>query len=113
VSPAPGATVPRTLSLDLGKQTLSIEWHDGHRSAYAGNLLRLLCPCAGCRGHVPGEVEPPRWEDVKAVSVVSASQVGSYALQFVFSDGHSTGIYAYDRLRDACPCPECEAARAG
>jgi DUF971 family protein len=33
--------------------------------------------------------------------------VGSYALQFVWSDGHHTGIYTWEALRQACPCPEC------
>jgi DUF971 family protein len=101
--------VPKTLAFDLARQELTIEWHDGHRSVYPGNLLRFSCPCAGCRGHVPGEVPAPRWEDVQGVRVTAASQVGSYALQFVFSDGHSTGIYAYDRLRAECPCDVCRA----
>ena len=61
----------------------------------------------------PGEVPPPEWDAVKDVRATGASQVGGYALQFDFSDGHSTGIYAYDRLRDACPCDECRAARGG
>jgi DUF971 family protein len=101
------AVVPKTLGLDLATQTLSIEWHDGHRSGYAAGYLRFVCPCAGCRGHAPGDVPPPRWEDVKDARITGASQVGGYALQFAFSDGHATGIYAYDRLRDACPCEAC------
>jgi DUF971 family protein len=105
----PASAVPRTLSLDLARQSLAVEWHDGHQSVYPANYLRFLCPCAGCRGHAPGDVPPPRWEDVKDVRATGASQVGGYALQFTFSDGHSTGIYAYDRLRDACPCDACRA----
>lgn len=34
-------------------------------------------------------------------------RVGSYALQFFWSDGHSAGIYHWDLLRQACPCPLC------
>jgi DUF971 family protein len=37
----------------------------------------------------------------------SVDQVGSYALSFHWGDGHSTGIYTWQLLRDACPCPEC------
>jgi DUF971 family protein len=33
--------------------------------------------------------------------------VGAYAVQIVWSDGHDTGIYAFESLRRACPCPEC------
>lgn len=33
--------------------------------------------------------------------------VGGYALQFYWSDGHSTGIYTWEMLRTACPCSQC------
>jgi DUF971 family protein len=99
--------VPRRLSLDLKAQRLRVTWHDGHESGYDAGYLRFICPCAGCRGHAPGQVEPPAWDHVKDVRIADAAQVGGYALQFTFSDGHSTGIYAYDRLREACPCPAC------
>jgi len=33
--------------------------------------------------------------------------VGAYAVQIVWSDGHDTGIYAFESLRKACPCKEC------
>jgi DUF971 family protein len=37
----------------------------------------------------------------------AATQVGNYAVQISFSDGHSTGIFSYDYLRTLCPCEEC------
>jgi DUF971 family protein len=37
----------------------------------------------------------------------AATQIGSYAIQISFTDGHSTGIYSYDHLRTICPCPSC------
>jgi DUF971 family protein len=40
----------------------------------------------------------------------SASQVGNYAIQINFNDGHSTGIFSYDYLRMMCPCAECAKA---
>jgi DUF971 family protein len=33
--------------------------------------------------------------------------VGNYALQFVWSDGHETGIYTFEYLRKLCPCSQC------
>jgi DUF971 family protein len=42
----------------------------------------------------------------------AATQVGNYAIQISFSDGHSTGIYSYDHLRSICPCPECSPVSA-
>jgi DUF971 family protein len=38
-----------------------------------------------------------------------AELVGRYALQVFWNDGHSSGIYAFDHLRDLCPCAECAA----
>jgi DUF971 family protein len=33
--------------------------------------------------------------------------VGRYAIQFHWSDGHSTGIYTFEHLRELCTCPIC------
>lgn len=32
--------------------------------------------------------------------------VGNYALQLVWKDGHSYGIYTWGYLRQLCPCGE-------
>jgi len=34
--------------------------------------------------------------------------VGNYAITIQWSDGHSTGIYAFDKLRQLCPCEICQ-----
>ena len=61
--------------------------------------LRLGCPCAACVDEmnarlrldpatVPLNIEPTRvWA------------VGNYAIGVAFTDGHSTGIYSFERLR--------------
>ena len=107
MSNAPTKEVPSRLALDLGAQRLRVTWADGHESEYASGYLRFLCPCAACRGHSPGEVEPPSWEASKDVTILDAQQVGGYALSFSFSDGHGSGIFAYDRLRASCVCAAC------
>ena len=96
-------TDPTAIKFDPEKNLLEITWADGHVSRYAGAYLRLVCPCALCQGHSPGEVEPPAWEDVKDVTVANAAGAGTYALKLTFSDGHDTGIYAFQTLREACP----------
>lgn len=45
---------------------------------------------------------PPGTIDLQQIE-----QLGSYALQFFWSDGHSTGIYTWSLLREACPCAIC------
>jgi DUF971 family protein len=39
--------------------------------------------------------------------VRSMSTVGNYAIQFVWEDGHSFGIYPWDMLRKMCRCSIC------
>lgn len=72
-----------------------IKWDDGQRLQYPLDDLRNACPCAGCRGHSPGEVEPPR---VSGIALKHIGEVGAYALRFSWSDGHDTGIYTWPYL---------------
>ena len=44
------------------------------------------------------------------LKMLSVEPVGNYAIRINWSDGHSTGIYSWEHLRQICPCPECRAA---
>ena len=92
-----------------------IEWTDGHKSVFSNKRLRDSCPCASCRGEVgllgkaymlPSSPDSP--EDVR---VVRHAMVGRYAISFLWSDGHSTGIYPYEYLLDRCECADCSHKR--
>ena len=104
---------PQAIRLDVPGNRLHVDWQDGHRSVYDGGYLRWICPCAGCRGHVPGEVPDPDWEQMKDVRVTHVEAVGTYALRFALSDGHTTGIYSYDLLRERCPSQDPARDEAG
>jgi len=86
---------------------LRIEWKDGHVSTYEPRSLRLRCPCAACMDEMTGErtLDPERIPE--PVHPTEIRYVGRYALQFLWSDGHSTGIYPFEYLRRLCPCEEC------
>jgi DUF971 family protein len=45
------------------------------------------------------------------LSIHRTTPVGRYALAFEFSDGHRTGIYSFDLLRELCECDVCSAQR--
>ena len=96
----------RPLERFLGDDDVSLEvaWADGHHSRYPFRYLRGYCPCAECQGHVAG---PMQWQNPEEVSLVGVRLVGSYGITPVWSDGHQTGIYADELLRNICPCPEC------
>ncbi len=91
---------------------LEIAWLDGHLSLYPFPYLRDACPCAAC-GSKPshgtsGVALPIYRENPKPRSV---EHVGQYAIQFVWTDGHDTGIYSFDYLRENCPCNTCKLAQ--
>lgn len=78
---------------------LLIRWKDGEESTYAPRTLRIRCPCAGCVDEMTGQrILVPEMID-EGVHPTEIQYVGRYALRFVWSDGHSTGIYPYEYLR--------------
>jgi DUF971 family protein len=87
------------------QRRLRLVWDDGHAGEYAYQELRGWCPCALCQGHDALDIvyHPP----AGPVDLVALDQVGNYALSFVWSDGHRSGIYRFDFLRGLCPCPLC------
>ncbi len=100
---------------------VDITWADNHSSHYDFPYLREECPCATCnekRGEEhhhseakPGPISSPALPMFKPkIRAQSATQVGNYAVQISFNDGHNTGIFSYDHLRTICPCAECAAA---
>ena len=99
-------------SVEVADQAIRIRWQDGHHSIYAHRFLRLRCQCAHCVDEwTKAPVLDPETipQDVKAVDHMV---VGNYAIQFLWSDAHYTGIYPYTFLRSACTCTECLANRA-
>ena len=85
---------------------ISIKWSDEHESIYFADHLRKNCPCADCdsRRSKLAEKAFPFAADAK---IISWEMMGRYAVGFSFSDGHSTGIYIYEMLRELCQCDEC------
>lgn len=82
---------------------LAIRWQDGHESLYDVRELRLACGCAECVDEWSGasRLEPASVpEDVHPRAVES---VGRYAIQIRWSDGHESGIYPFERLRELAP----------
>lgn len=89
-----------------------IEWdRTGHRALYPARWLRLACACAECVEELSGRrlLDPERVPaDIRPVAV---ALVGGYGLRIDWSDGHNTGIYTFERLRQDCPCPRCAARK--
>ena len=98
---------PKTVEPTEDGQRLRIVWNDGHTGEYEMRPLRLACPCAGCIEEMTGRPLLNPTTVPQDIMPSAIHYVGRYALRFVWSDGHDTGIYPYDLLRSICPCEEC------
>ena len=99
MSPADPRFQPREITPTEDGARLAIVWGDGVRAEYRPRFLRLRCPCAGCVDETTG-IRTLRPETVpQDVYPTAIHYVGRYALQFVWSDGHSTGFYPFEALR--------------
>jgi DUF971 family protein len=82
---------------------LAIKWDDGSESFFTLETMRRACPCAGCHGEtdVLGNVYkgPDRPLTEKSFKLIRLNNVGGYALNPVWADGHSTGIYSFEYLK--------------
>ena len=78
----------RTLEIDYGDTT----------AVLSAELLRVFSPSAEVRGH--SEAERVLQTGKKRVGIEKLEAVGNYAIRIVFDDGHDTGIYSWDYLRE-------------
>ena len=86
---------------------VQILWKDGHESIYTDYALRVGCRCAMCVDEISGNKRLREESISKDVRPLSIDPVGRYAIRFQWSDGHSTGIYTFEHLRELCPCQIC------
>jgi DUF971 family protein len=105
------ATADPSDIFEASPSELGITWKDGHRSVYSLQHLRASCPCATCND-IRTKFGPLviNRDTIKAKGI---EPVGRYALQVLWNDGHQTGIYAWEFLREICPCPECAKRATG
>lgn len=99
---------PTGITLDRQQHAFRITWADGHTSAFNLDALREACPCAACRGghhNMDRQQDPDILEltPVQSYEVKDIQQVGKYAIQFFWSDGHNSGIYTWEYLRGLDP----------
>ena len=89
-------------NVQLIGQEVAIVWDDGVETYFDFEQLRAASPSAETAGERDifgrqyGGQGPKKFPGVR---VTGWTQVGNYALRFTFSDGHNTGLYAYDYLR--------------
>lgn len=90
--------IPTDIRLHQQSRILELTYPDGSRFELPCEYLRVYSPSAEVRGHGPGqEVLQVGKHDV---TIDAIEPVGHYAVRLRFSDGHDTGIYTWELLRE-------------
>ncbi len=91
------------VDIQLVGEEVAVRWSDGVETYFLPESLRAASPSAETQGERDvlgnqyGGAGPRSFPGVK---VLGWEKVGNYAFRFEFSDGHRTGLYSYDYLRD-------------
>ncbi len=91
---------PADITLNRAERLLEVCWRDETPRHYTVRQLRCACACANCVDERTGARILDFESVADDVGITHMELVGNYALKFVFSDGHDTGIYSWDRLYD-------------
>ena len=102
---------PYPKHLDLDKQKgLTVHWDDGRIAFYPIHYLLKMSPSADTRQmreemeRNPLTVLPnSAVGDGQPLTATGAEPVGNYAIRIFFSDGHDTGLYSWQYLREIEP----------
>jgi len=96
---------PREMALVSADQ-LKIEWSDGQVRHYRVVELRENCPCAPCREKRKAPPPPLSLlpvissEEAQPLRITRMDPAGRYAYAIHFSDGHDTGLFTLEFLRE-------------
>jgi DUF971 family protein len=94
---------PAPSRIEVIGNTLSLQWDKDDESYLDASLLRSESPSADNKGEtdifgqVSGGQPKGSFPNIKIIKVLP---VGNYAIRIIFSDGHSTGIFSWEYLRN-------------
>jgi len=89
---------PTGITVKRKSRVVEVAWEDGTRYALPFEYLRVYSPSAEVRGHAGGEGKLELAKE--SVRVTQVEPVGVYAVRLHFDDGHDTGLYSWDYLRE-------------
>lgn len=94
------ASHPLRIRLDKPNRALVIDWNDGTRNSYPWPVLRANCPSATEKAARDAYAQNPLQvlAQVPSADLVEVRAVGNYAINLVWADGHSAGIYTWEYL---------------
>ena len=87
---------PTSLTVHQASRQLEVGFDDGAVFRIPFELMRVYSPSAEVQGHSPGQEVLQTGK--REVGIEALETVGHYAVQPVFSDGHSSGLFSWDYL---------------
>jgi DUF971 family protein len=90
------ATPTQILPTDQNEMKIAFDTGESFMIPYLD--LRFECPCATCVDEITGQRTLKRETLNPLVKPKSVEPVGRYGIKVTWSDGHSTGMYHFDRL---------------
>jgi len=82
------------------ERAVTLTWPDGRVESVENRKLRAACQCAVCVDEFTGEQKLDEEEIPEDIHAKNVAPVGNYAVSVEWSDGHSTGFFPYDRVRE-------------
>lgn len=86
------------------KTKLHIKWDDETESKIDIKYLRDECPCASCKGETvllrTYRPAKPTAGSPDSYKIKDIQPVGEYAIQITWKDGHDSGLYTWDYLKE-------------
>ncbi len=101
--------LPTAIERTAAPDGVRITWSDESVSTWTTSSLRKACPCATCREkrrNAETTDQKPRMlpvlsaAEARPLRLEAMNPVGNYAYQIAFSDGHNTGVFTFERLRE-------------
>ena len=89
---------PLEIRVNPARDALMILFEDDGRITLSSEELRVNSPSAEVRGH--GGRKPPPVTGKENVKITRLEPVGNYAVRIVFDDGHDSGLYSWDYLKE-------------
>jgi DUF971 family protein len=92
------ASPPTNIRAHQGEQLLELTWPEGRVSRLPYHFLRSECPCAVCVDEWTGKRVLDPASISRDIKLDGMEAVGSYAVRFSWSDGHSSGLFTWETL---------------
>ena len=89
---------PTEITLHQQSKILELAFDDGTRYKLPFEFLRVFSPSAEVRGHGPGQ--ETLQEGKREVIITDIEPAGSYAMKLTFNDGHDSGLYTWEYIRE-------------